>query len=186
MDFNTHSKLEGRHALLSPSTYHWINYKDDQKLEARYRAASAAKKGTDLHDLAMRAIRMRVKIARSEPTLCKYVADCVDYGMVVEQPLYYSDNCFGTADAIVFRRNVLRIFDLKTGIIQGSVHQLEVYAAIFCLEYHVDPYGIKYDFRIYQHGTVYPYDVNPDQIAAIMDKIVDSDFKIEIMKEEGL
>jgi hypothetical protein len=34
--FRKHSHLEGQHAFLSPSTYHWINY-DEEKLEFRYK-----------------------------------------------------------------------------------------------------------------------------------------------------
>lgn len=35
MNFKKHSELEGKHAFLSPSGYHWINY-DDEKLERVY------------------------------------------------------------------------------------------------------------------------------------------------------
>ena len=185
MDFNTHSGLEGRHALLSPSNYHWINY-NDQKLEARYIAAQAAQRGTDLHDLAHAAIKLRVKLSKADPTLSKYVNDAIGYKMEVEQPLYYSENCFGHADTLSFRRNKLRIHDLKTGISPASVHQLEVYAAIFCLEYDVDPFSIEIELRIYQSGEARIWEGDPEVISKIMDTIVDFDHKIEMMKEEGL
>ena len=35
MNFNKHSDLEGCHAFLSASKYHWINY-DDEKLVTAY------------------------------------------------------------------------------------------------------------------------------------------------------
>lgn len=183
MIYKTHSELEGRHALLSPSSYHWINYQDDQKLTARYHAARAAARGTALHELAHTAIRLRVKLSKADPTLSMYVNDAIRYKMTVEQPLYYSENCFGHADTLSFRRGVLRIHDLKTGITPASVHQLEVYAAIFCLEYAVNPYDIKIELRIYQNGEVKLWEGDPDQIVYIMDKIVEFDEKIELLKE---
>lgn len=115
-----------------------------------------------------------------------YVNDAIAYKMNVEQPLYYSDNCFGTADAISFRRRKLRIHDLKNGITPASFSQLEVYAALFCLEYGHSPYDIEIELRIYQNNQVLVHDPDADHIAYIMDKIVDFDEKIEMLKEEGL
>jgi len=103
--------------------------------------------------------------------------------MTSEQPLYYSDNAFGTADTICYRRGVLRIHDLKTGVGKTSPHQLEVYAALFCLEYGADPYAIKIELRIYQGEGMQVFYPDPDVIFAIMDKIVIFDQKIEAMKE---
>ena len=142
MIFNSHSELRGLHAFLSPSSYHWVNY-NDQKLEARFVAAMAAKRGTDLHALAHEAIRLGVKLSRSNKSLSTYVNDAIGYKMACEQTLYYSDNCFGTADTISFNRGKLRIHDLKTGISATSEHQLEVYAALFCLEYGISPFEIE-------------------------------------------
>src|ERR1035437_6262510 len=111
MIFNQHSDLEGKHAFLSPSNYYWLNY-TDQKLEARYIAMTAAVRGTDLHALAHEAIRLGVKLSRANQALSSYVNDALGYKMSCEQTLYYSDNCFGTADTLSFRRNKLRIHDL--------------------------------------------------------------------------
>lgn len=183
--FNNHSNLEGRHAFLSPSYYHWINY-DDQKLEARFFSHRSAKRGSDLHKLAKDAITLGVKLSKSNKTLSMYVNDAIGYKMAVEQPLYYSDNCFGTADAICFRRGKLRIHDLKTGINVSSMKQLEVYAAIFCLEYGHSPYDIQIELRIYQNEEVRILEPDPEQIDYIMDRIIDADHKIEILKMEGL
>lgn len=183
--FNNHSNLEGRHAFLSPSYYHWINY-DDQKLEARFFSHRSSQRGTDLHALAKEAIRLGVKLSKSNPTLSMYVNDAIGYKMNVEQPLYYSDNCFGTADAISFRRGKLRIHDLKTGINPASMKQLEVYAAIFCLEYGHSPYEIVIELRIYQNGEVIVHEPDPEHILFIMDKIIESDMKIEMLKQEGM
>lgn len=61
--------------------------------------------------------------------------EIVDHKMMPEQPLFYSENCFGTANAISFRKNHLQIHDLKTGAIHAHMEQLLIYAALFCLEY---------------------------------------------------
>jgi hypothetical protein len=182
VNFNSHSTINGKHAFLSPSQYHWINY-DDHKLEARYFASTAAARGSAMHDLAHKAIELGVKLSRANKTISAYVNDAIGYKMTSEQPLYYSDNCFGTADTISFRRNKLRIHDLKTGITPSSVHQLEVYAALFCLEYEYSPFDIEMEFRIYQNDEVRIYDGDPEVISDIMAKIIEFDMRIEFMKE---
>lgn len=185
MIFNKRLDLTGQHAFLSPSSYHWINY-DDQKLKARFVSSQASKRGTELHELAHQAIKLGVKLPKSRKTLNMYVNDAIGYKMEVEQLLYYSPNCFGHADAISFRRQTLRIHDLKTGITKSSHHQLEVYAALFCLEYGVSPYDIDIELRIYQNDDIHITEGIPELIERIMDTIVDFDVKIESMKEEGL
>lgn len=182
MIFNQHSELSGKHAFLSPSNYHWLNY-NEQKLEARYYSVMAARRGTDLHALAHDAIRLGVKLARSNQALSTYVNDAIGYKMNCEQPLYYSDNCFGTADTLSFRRNKLRIHDLKTGVSPTSEKQLEVYAALFCLEYGIDPFTIDIELRIYQRSEIQVFEPFPETILNIMDKIIEFDQQIEMIKE---
>lgn len=184
MRFNTHSALAGQHAFLSPSAYHWIRY-TDQKLKARWTARQASARGTSIHDLAHNAIRLGMEFSRKEnPTLSAYVADGIKYKMYVEQPLYYSDNCFGTADTISFRRRQLRIHDLKTGLARASMDQLRVYAAIFCLEYAVDPYDITIELRIYQSGNIEVEKPSPEEITTLMETIVWADMEVEKYKAE--
>lgn len=184
MNFNDRSDLSGKHAFLSPSNYHWINY-NEQKLEARYIAARAAQKGTELHAFAHEAIRLGIKLPASRKTLHLYVNDAIGYKMQVEQGLYYSPNCFGHADTISFRRNLLRIHDLKTGITGASERQLEVYAALFCLEYVMSPFELEIELRIYQNDDVRVFHPYPETISMIMEKIVTFDQAIEEMKERG-
>lgn len=184
MNFNTHSALVGKHAFLSPSNYSWVNY-NDQKLEARYYLSRAAARGTALHDLAHQAIRLGVKLSNADKTLAAYVRDGIGYRMNVEQPLYYSDNCFGTPDTISFRKNFLRIHDLKTGVTRASELQLEVYAALFCLEYGFSPFDIQIELRIYQSGEIREYIPNPDTLMHIMDKIITFDRQLDYLKEVG-
>lgn len=181
MNFNSHSELIGKHAFLSPSNYHWLNY-NDQKLEARFFAAMSARRGTDLHALAHEAVRLGVKLSKANQALATYVNDAIGYKMTCEQMLYYSNNCFGTCDTISFRRGKLRIHDLKTGIVATSEKQLEVYAALFCLEYSIDPFEIEMELRIYQRDEVRVFIPFAENILSIMDKIVEFDQQIEAIR----
>lgn len=182
MQFNSHSALIGKHAFLSPSSYHWVNY-NEQKLDARYVAVRAAARGIALHELAHQAIRLGVKLSKADRTMSAYVRDGIGFKMNVEQVLYYSDNCFGTADTICFRHNTLRIHDLKSGITRTSEHQLEVYAALFCLEYDMNPFEINIELRIYQNEEIRVYIPDAETIVRIMEKIVMFDRRIEALKE---
>ncbi len=182
MLFNSHLGLAGKHAFLSPSTYSWLNY-DDQKLEARFHTVMAARRGSDIHAFAHEAIRLGLKLSRANQALSTYVNDAIGYKMRCEQTLYYSDNCFGTADTISFRRGKLRIHDLKTGITHTSVKQLEIYAALFCLEYAMNPFEIDIELRIYQRDEIRVFEPEPELILDIMNKIVDFDQQIEAIKE---
>lgn len=182
MNFNTHSEIDGKHAFLSPSSYHWVNY-TDQKLVAKFYSYRAADRGTALHRIAQQCITHKIKLSKSYPTMSMYVADAIAYQMEVEQPLFYSINCFGTVDAISFRRNKLRIHDLKTGITPASFKQLEVYTAIFCLEYNHSPFDLDIELRIYQNDSVEKHIPEPEVILEIMDRIIDFDTKLELLKD---
>lgn len=184
MIFNEHSGLKGMHAFLSPSKYHWVNY-SPAKLDEVFSNSQAAAKGVELHTFAHHAIRLGIKLPRSDKTLNMYVNDAIGYRMVTEQILFYSENCFGTADTIQFRNGLLRVHDLKTGVNPGSVHQLEVYAALFCLEYGHKPGAISMELRIYQDDAVEVFFPETDIIAHIMSKIITFDRRIELLKAEG-
>lgn len=171
MIFNTHSNLEGQHAFLGASKYHWINY-DEEKLAKTYAGFLATQRGTVLHDFASRCIRLRQKLPKSKKTLNMYVNDAIGFRMTPEQVLYYSKYCFGTTDAISFRDNMLRIHDFKSGTVPAHMEQLEVYAALFCLEYDVKPDDIKIELRIYQNNDILIMEPDPAEINMIIDKIV--------------
>lgn len=170
MNFVKHSELVGKHAFLSASKYHWINY-DADKLAESYTRFMAVQRGTVLHDFAAQCITLRQKLPRSRKTLNMYVNDAIGYKMTPEQVLYYSDNCFGTADAISFRDNQLRIHDLKTGVIPAHMEQLMVYAALFYLEYRIKPSEAVTELRIYQNDEVLVHNPTVDEIIPIMDRI---------------
>lgn len=182
MRFNKHLRLRGEHAFLSPSGYHWINYSPDRLVE-RWAAAQRTAYGTIQHEYAYKEI-MAGRLSDLEGTVGMYINDVINHQMIPEQILFYSENCFGTADAISFRNRELRIYDLKTGVYPGSVHQLEVYTALFCLEYNEDPWKIDIELRIYQDNEVQIWDADPDDIIFIMEKIKEFDVIIDQLRRE--
>lgn len=190
MHFNKNSAVLGKHALLSASKYHWINY-DEDKLSTYFESQMAAQKGTELHAFAHDAIRLKIKLPDNNKTLNAYVNDAIGYRMIPEQPLFYSENCFGTPDAISYSipKRVLRISDLKTGTTPASEKQLMVYAAIFFLEYgkvlDVKPFDVHIELRVYQNDEVRLYIPEATDIVYIMDKIITFDKHIKAMREEA-
>lgn len=184
MRFNKHSELQGLHAFLSPSQYHWIRY-SDEKLEDRFLNAMNAKRGTELHEFAKEAIRLKVKL-QGRNTLAMYVNDAIGYRMTPEQMLFYSPHAFGTTDAISFqiRKKLLRIFDLKNGVTKVSFDQLLVYCALFCLEYQYKPFELEYDLRIYQSDEILTYEVDPTEVLLIMDRIVTFSNRLDQLTQE--
>lgn len=185
MNFNKHSDLIGQHAFLGASKYHWLNYDEDKLIQA-YLNNLAIQKGTEFHDLACRLIKLGVKLPRSKSTLNMYVNDAISYCLTPEQPLYFSRNCFGTADTISFneKNRFLRIHDLKTGVTPAHMEQLEIYAALFCLEYHMQPVDIGMELRIYQNNDILTHSPKSEDIKHIMQKIVVFDAKIEKLRSE--
>lgn len=183
MNFNKHFDLVGEHAFLGASKYHWVNYSDEKIVESFDRFL-AVQRGTELHDFAKRCIELGQRLPKSKKSLNTFVNDAIGYRMRPEQPLFYSVNAFGTTDAICFRENFLRIHDLKTGVSPVSMKQLEIYAALFCLEYSIDPEQIDIELRIYQSDEIIVHNPTGEDIRLIMNKIISFDKKIESRKLE--
>lgn len=185
MKFNKHLELEGKHAVLSASKYHWVNY-DDDRVKNVYMNYLNTQRGTELHALAADLIRLKVRMGKSKATINQYVNDCILHRMTIEQPLYYSENCYGTADAISYDLNnrLLKIFDLKTGSGPASFEQLKIYAALFYLEYHHLPEKNTTVLRIYQNDEVQELLPEWKDIKDIMTKIRRFSKIIDSMKEE--
>lgn len=186
MRFNKYPKLEGLHAPFSASQSYWLRYDDDKAVEV-YMNKKAAEVGTRLHEWAKTTIDLGIKQPRSNKTIYNYVNDAIGFRMDTEVVLFYSERFFGTADAISFRNNTLRIHDLKTGKsgkIEEHIEQLEVYAALFCLNYQVRPGDIKMELRVYKNDEVLIHNPTAEDIAPIMDKIVHLNKILEKIDEE--
>jgi len=168
--FNNHWSVEGKHAFLGASKYHWIRY-DLEKMRRIWENKFKSEEGTRKHNLAAFCIRERVRLEDNGSNLSRYVNDAIGFRMTPEQVLFYNDDCFGTADAICFRQGVLRIHDLKTGVHPGSTDQIMIYFALFCLEYKVNPYDIEMVGRVYQGDEPLEFIADPSEVKEIMDTI---------------
>ena len=198
MDFINHRELKGRHAILAPSQPYWLDYTED-KLFQKYVSSYAQSIGTALHELAETLITNGVKLKKTDKTLVlvhlleagipravidvdriysnlmTYVNDAIGFRMTPEQPLVYSEYCFGTADTISFRNNLLRIHDYKSGTLPAKMEQPMIYAALFCLEYKFKPGEINMELRIYQNDEIMCCNPTAEDIAPIMDTIIRQD-----------
>ena len=206
MNWNRHTSLEGSHAFLSASKYTWLNKTNDELID-NYRNSFAQSIGTMLHSYAADSIRFRERLRKTDakgvkfdlmrrgipeyaidisnvfPTLMSYVNDAIGYQMDPEILLYYSDLCFGTADAIQVDGNVLRIHDLKTGSTMAKIDQLMIYASLFYLEYDYKPSKMRTELRIYQNNEVIVHEPDEYDIREVMDKIVEKDRVLQSYKE---
>lgn len=206
MIFNDHSDLKGKHAVLGASKNSWLN-DDDEKLVQRYLNSFSAEIGTLTHEYACKRIGHKLKmidhlseknallfyllennvpwhaidIDRLFYNVMPYVNDSIGYKMTPELVLKYSDYSFGTADALGYSRNTLRIHDLKTGTTPADMDQLMVYAAWFFLEYakQVNFQKSKTELRIYQNQEVLCYTPTNNDISDIMKKIAHGSATIE-------
>jgi hypothetical protein len=183
MNWNEHWNLKNKHAFMGASQYHWLN-DDEERFKKRYNSYIAAQRGTELHEIAAQLIKHGIKQQKNKKTFNCYVNDAIGYHMRPEQILYYSNNCFGTADAITFSKGMLRIHDLKTGVMPASMNQLFIYDALFCLEYDIKPGDIKIENRIYQNDEILVAEPTSEQIVPIMNKIITFDKIMNTMMEE--
>ena len=186
MKFNNHTNLSGLHAPFSPSQSSWLRYDDDKATEV-FLNRKASERGTRLHQWAKDTIDLGMKQPKSKKTIYAYINDAIGFKMDTEVVLFYSDRFFGTADAISFRNNILRIHDLKTGKvgkIEDHIEQLEVYAALFCLEYRVKPSDIEIELRVYKNDEVLVHNPTAEDIVPVMDKIVHLDRLLEKIEGE--
>lgn len=197
MKFNQHKELEGKHAFLGASNYHWLNY-DNAILEERFYNQFSQIIGTAIHQLAHDCIVSRTKLSKHdvrliELTLYKafvpraaydpnyilenlvpFVNDAIGFHMASEILLYYNPWCFGTTDAIGFdeKNKILRIHDYKSGVSPTNLKQTYIYAALFCLEYNYDPRMLNLiECRIYQSMEVLIDQPSGDVIYDIMELI---------------
>ena len=211
MLWNDHHLLEGKHALMGGSNYHWLNW-TDENFEERYYNNFATEMGTALHALASDCIKSRTKLNKGDRhivdltlykakipssafdteailiNLMQFVNDAIGYHLDSEVVLYYSMYCFGTADAIGFdeRNRILRIHDYKSGTSIAHMEQLMIYAALFCLEYHKHPKNFQTILRIYQGMNIVEVVPEPEQIETIMNLIISRCSTIDKFRERDI
>ena len=212
MNFEKHLNLKGKHALLSASSWRWMN-DDIESLTRRLCSQYATDIGTILHDVAYKHIKHRIKLNKFDKknvmlellsngipgviideidfdamydNLMTYVNDGVGFKLEPEVVLYYSNNFFGTADAIAYseRDRFLRIHDYKSGTTPAHIEQLKIYAALFSLEYRIKPTEFESELRIYQNNNVIFHNPTADEITKVVNTIMEFDKYIYEMKEE--
>lgn len=173
MRFNRHTDLEGKHAFMAPSSPAWLRY-DDQKLERRFVEQLAHLRGTEEHLFAAQAIKLGHRMEDVPKTINMYVNDCIGWRMKPEVSLYWSDFCFGTADALGFYESqmLLRVSDLKNGKNPTTMDQLIIYCALFCLEYEIKPLDLHFECRIYQGNKIKLLEPDPHEVFMAMDRIL--------------
>lgn len=213
MIFVKHSNWEGKHSILSPSKWQWLN-DDEESLRRRIVSSYAPMVGTIIHDYACERIETGLKLQRNDKksiifellrkdvprfvvsdldmntvfeNLYNYINDCIGYRMSPEVGLGVSDYGFGHTDCIGYseKENMLRIFDLKTGKIPAHIEQLLVYVAYFCIEYSKKPYEFDAELRIYQNNEIIFHKPSPDEIAPIIDNINSKNNYITRLFKEG-
>ena len=64
------------------------------------------------------------------------------------------------------------------------MEQLQIYAALFCLEYHKRPDQFECELRIYQNDSIQICVPESEDIGKVMSTIIRFDDKIEKMKLE--
>lgn len=193
----------GSHALFSPSQPSWVNDKEPEDVFKRCASANASTIGSIVHEEACECIQTKTKYTKKEAVkvltkrlvlnkisrsvfdpeflagnFVNYVNDAIGYDMEPEKPLVYSKWCAGWADAIAFdeKKRILRIHDLKTGVIPAKFLQLELYAGLFFLEYgnvlDVNPGNVSIELRIFQGGEVNEEFPTAEVIVPLMDSII--------------
>lgn len=193
--FKYHPNLEGTHAILSASNYHWVHDSDEKFLE-RLTTMQAAKQGTRLHSWAAETILLgKRQPEEGQPgydILSQYINDALDYGMVPEQVLMYSIYTFGTADTIGFEEyedherfaGFLRIHDYKSGKNEvKNPEQLYMYAVYFCLEYGYKPFEIDGKLRIYQGDMIREWEIDRTHLSFLYDR---TRLRTAMAEERGL
>ena len=208
---NDHSRdyPDDAHAILSPSRETWTNYTPEQMYN--YLCSSYAQKvGTLIHELAASLIEHKIKVTKNDArkmillkllendiprsiidveryvsNFVAYVNDAIGFDMIPEVKVKYSDNAFGRIDAFRFNENKmeLRIHDYKSGVTKPCMRQLEIYAAYFCLEYHIKPKDLKIFLRIYWGEEMLMGEPKAPDIIPIMDKTIALDKLITSFKE---
>lgn len=212
MNFRRHSELEGKHAILTASSWRWLN-DDPESLTKRLCSQYLAPIGTIMHDIARKHIKHRIKLNKYDKknvmlelvdhgvpafvidtidfdgmydNFMRYVNDCVAFKLTPEVVLRYSDNFFGTADAIRYdeETHFLRIHDYKSGTTPAHMEQLMIYVALFCLEYAIKPSSIYVELRIYQGEEPWIYEPPTEAITQIIETIITFDNFMMKMREE--
>ena len=200
MSFKKNSKrggspdsVSGQHAFLSPSSYHWFKDTEDE-LRSRYFSKQQTVRGVREHAFAAEAIELKLPQLDNGSTLNLYINDAIGFRMEAEVPLFYTEDCFGTADALSCREEhwpdgifmTLRVSDLKTGITPADMLQIDIYVAIFFLAYGkmFRPDQTRVVQRIYQNNQIFEHIPHHTEILTNMSRVRDAARQVAYFREE--
>ena len=179
------------HAFLSPSKYHWIRY-DKEKLVKAFYNYLAVERGTRLHEVAAELIDLKRWQPKNDDTFNMYVNDAIKFKMEPEKKLWFSENLYGTADALAFtmqtrsKKAFLRIHDLKTGVTPAHFEQLMIYAGLYCLINHLDPFDVDFELRLYQSNDIQIMTPDSSEISEMIEVMLEADKTVsEIRAQES-
>lgn len=208
VDYSKQKEQEQKHALLSPSKSHsWKDY-DNESLLRMIKSNYAAEIGTIIHAYAADRITHGFKLAKSEKkeiifellrakippmavdmldanfifeNLMNYVNDAIGFQMEPEVEVRYSEWCFGTADALKFyeKNKLLRVHDLKTGVLPAHMEQLVTYASLYCLQHRIKVVDIEVECRLYQAGEIIQYFPTSAEVLEMMNIIIEKSNFVE-------
>lgn len=216
MNWENYSRLKGKHSALSPSQCHWIFDEADDfekrycnsfsttigtllhdqackyilrgpKIDFRMTKKSKNDVLINLLDAGVPfGVMDYIDFDGMYDNVVRYVNDAIGYHMDPEVCLYFSENCFGHADAISYNeiKGMLRIHDLKTGTSAVKIEQLLIYSALFFLNYPwVKLTDTSVELRIYQTGKdILTATPTAEEIIPVMEKIKSFDSFINKMK----
>lgn len=186
MNWKSYSYLENTHSFLSPSKHHWLNY-TPEKLVSTYENYKKIALGTQYHALAAELITLAVRLPNTSASFNSFVNDAIGFKMKAEVLLFFSNNCYGTADAISFSNGVLRIHDLKTGQSPGSMNQLLIYAGLFCLDYAIEAREMEEaHLRLYQNEEITQFSPTTEAIFDVVARIEEAERIIESLDTIGV
>lgn len=134
------------------------------------------------HAYAAESIRVGRRLPQSKKALNAYINDAIDFHMIPEVGLYYSENCYGVVDAIDFSNSFLRIHALRTKHEPEHMEQLFIYDALFCLKHDIKPCNIQIENRIYQNYNVLIANPTCEDIDPIIEKIKELDRVVREVK----
>ena len=115
-------------------------------------------------------------------TIKNYINDCVGLKMETEVLIDFTDNFFGTADALRFDDKGLKIFDLKTGSMPAKIEQPLIYASLYLLKNRLDPKNVPVELRIYQNNDILRAIPSPDELVPVMNTIIHFDKLMDDLK----
>jgi len=164
MKFNEHLNLRGKHALLGPSTYSWINYDEDKLLQFLSRKNRTIL-GTALHSYACSKIKLHQKARKNK----KQLKDEIKLHMINEREpftgkLLYSMENINSVDTLPDE-----VFDTLITYINGAI---EFKMSPETVLYYSDHFFGTCDALSFENGMLRVHDLKTGANPAHMEQLI--------------